>query len=90
MSTEYSAENQNQYHQTVKQWSTLLDSVLLQHPVKMTLKVVAVFSAICSLQIKKMAIHKKKTCGYQRIQRAGGQGRGQILTWDSHRNIRVQ
>lgn len=60
MSTEYSAENQNQYHQTVKQWSTLLDSVLLQHPVKMTLKVVAVFSAICSLQIKKMAIHKKK------------------------------
>ena len=75
MSTEYSAENQNQYHQTVKQLSTLLDSVLLQHPVKMTLKVVAVFSAICSLQIKKMAIHKKKrvvTKGYRGLGVRGG------------------
>lgn len=41
VSTEYSAEDQNQYHQTVKQCSTLLESVLLQYPVKMTLKVVA-------------------------------------------------
>ena len=75
MSTEYSAENQNQYHQTVKQLSTLLESVLLQHPVKMTLKVVAVFSAICSLQIKNMAIHKKKhvvTKGYRGLGVRGG------------------
>lgn len=90
MSTQYSTENQNQYHQTVKQCSTLLESVLLQYPGKMTLKVVAMFSAICSLQIKKTATHKKQTCGYQRIQRAGGQGRGYILTCGSHRNIRVQ
>lgn len=61
MSTEYSAENQNQYHQTVKQCSTLLESVLLQYPVKITLKVVAVFSTRCSLQIKEMATHKKQT-----------------------------
>ena len=76
MSTEYSAENQNQYHQTVKQWSTLLDSVLLQHPVKMTLKVVAVFSAICSLQIKKMAIHKKKNMWLPKDTEGWGSGEG--------------